>query len=601
MASNKAKEFFKLDKFKDFVKNNKIVVAVVAVLLILCIGCLTGYGVLAIINSEREEIVLGRLQGEGTIDDPYIIATKADLLEFNKNAGNYYNYSSPTEIGHTKLMNDINLGGMDWLPIGSESSEFFYSGSFDGNGHTISNCNIVTKGYQYVGFFGDINDDPNLDTTIQNLTLTGIKIKTSEDHLAIGGLVGLSCATILNCDVTANISIYGDVDTTGGIVGSSFGEVSNCTSNGSLNVSVAEMRDSGVYKSNLNFGGVVGQVQQGGKVGGLTNNMAVNVSLISAMRDAGGGVSIRTGGVVGQALNSAIYSNLINTANINGVGIVGGIIGDLNCSGATVQYIKNSGSVYSTSGLNMEVGGIVGRSNLNATNTIIDCYNEGAITAKSILYDKVEGSSFSAGIVGTGKVKVENCKSSGEIKITGERANNVGGIIGGSYGSVKNSYCSGNITIDSEVAIVAGGIVGVMQKAEGQSINFCYYSGIIIGKVGFEEKGVTIGGIMGYNHNEAGTTIKNNYYDRKVVEDSFVDNYYVKPTAWYGLDNKESGYTGTNIADNVGEVTAELQGKPLNGFVEFDVDNAGSADVWIFASNAYPKLYWEHKTNFMEW
>ena len=49
------------------------------------------------------------------------------------------------------LLNDIDLGGAEWTPIGTSSSPF--TGEFNGNGYTVSNFKITT-GRAYVGLFG---------------------------------------------------------------------------------------------------------------------------------------------------------------------------------------------------------------------------------------------------------------------------------------------------------------------------------------------------------------------------------------------------------------------------------------------------------------
>ena len=60
--------------------------------------------------------------------------------------------SGNTYAGYTiKLTSDINLGNIPWTPIGDYSSNAYFNGSFDGQGHTIKNLNCEA----YVaGLFG---------------------------------------------------------------------------------------------------------------------------------------------------------------------------------------------------------------------------------------------------------------------------------------------------------------------------------------------------------------------------------------------------------------------------------------------------------------
>ncbi len=583
----------KKETLKKFFEDNKILIAVVAVLLIICGGCLTGYGVVSFINNKNTQVVTEVLSGTGTEADPFIISTAADLLEFNENVGNY-NCTASGEIAYTTVTNDIDLEGADWYPIGTQGEGFCFTGIFDGGGYTISNCSIITTDYDHVGFFAAIWES-DYETAIMNLNLEGVVIKTSTNHVTVGGLVGYAYADIIDCSVEAKITLYGDVYATGGIVGMAYGEVSGCFSDGSISVATAELKASvTVDRDYLYFGGVIGILHESGVASSLTNYMTVGVSLVSATQGATETVSIRTGGVIGQSQSNTAHSDLLNMANISGVGIVGGIIGDLWCKTATVEYCRNEGSIYSTSGIQMESGGIVGRSFDGESNIILECWNNGSVSGKSLSYSGLKCYSWVGGIIATGEVDIENCKSSGAITVTGEETNYVGGIVGGCYGVITNSYCSANITVDSDVSIMAGGIAGVLQDNLGISITSCYYSGVIIGRVGSSDVGdsVTVGGIMGYNMRTSDTVIANNYYDKEVIESSFVDNDYIKPSDWYGETDNEAGYTGSTISGNTGYDTEEMQGNIWEGFYEYDVDDEESG-VWIIAIYEYPKLYWE--------
>ena len=70
----------------------------------------------------EEEILL--LAGEGTTDSPYLITTEAELAAVENDLKKVY-----------QLQNDITLSKI-WTPVGTYATAF--SGTFDGNGHTIS-------------------------------------------------------------------------------------------------------------------------------------------------------------------------------------------------------------------------------------------------------------------------------------------------------------------------------------------------------------------------------------------------------------------------------------------------------------------------------
>ena len=82
------------------------------------------------------------------------------------------------------LFNNIELNkpsgeaSSNWTPIAS------YSGTFDGNGHTISNLNIYDTTGNYIGFFG------RLSGIVKNLSIEGeIEISTANKLTYIGGII----------------------------------------------------------------------------------------------------------------------------------------------------------------------------------------------------------------------------------------------------------------------------------------------------------------------------------------------------------------------------------------------------------------------------
>ena len=64
------------------------------------------------------------LSGEGTKESPYLIESEADLLAVSRGLDKAY-----------RLERDIALSDA-WTPVGTYAAAF--SGTFDGNGHTIS-------------------------------------------------------------------------------------------------------------------------------------------------------------------------------------------------------------------------------------------------------------------------------------------------------------------------------------------------------------------------------------------------------------------------------------------------------------------------------
>ncbi|MBQ9428821.1 MAG: glycoside hydrolase family 43 protein, partial [Clostridia bacterium] len=106
------------------------------------------------------------------------------------------------------LTADIDLDGVTLTPIGNSTTPF--SGTFDGDGHTISGIEI--NGTDDVGLFGLVGA-----ATIRNLTVSGSVTGTGE---RVGGIVGRVQAaniTIENCVNRCTVSA--GTEAAGGIVG----------------------------------------------------------------------------------------------------------------------------------------------------------------------------------------------------------------------------------------------------------------------------------------------------------------------------------------------------------------------------------------------
>ena len=65
----------------------------------------------------------------------YEIASAGDLWHLF----NYYNSMVPRPAYVFKMTQDIDMVNNDFEPIASYTSERYFNGTFDGNGHTISN------------------------------------------------------------------------------------------------------------------------------------------------------------------------------------------------------------------------------------------------------------------------------------------------------------------------------------------------------------------------------------------------------------------------------------------------------------------------------
>lgn len=118
-----------------------------------------------------------------------------------------------------------NADKPEFIPIGNETNP--YSGTFNGNGATISNLYINSS---YIrnrqGFFGTINDK----SKIKHLSLTNVSITSGDWY--VGGLIGFnSGGTVTGCSVQGTIQGAG---VTGGIVGQNNGFIYSSSSTATI-------------------------------------------------------------------------------------------------------------------------------------------------------------------------------------------------------------------------------------------------------------------------------------------------------------------------------------------------------------------------------
>ena len=131
------------------------------------------------------------------------------------------------------LTHDIDLSGTEWEPVGDRNN--VYTGTFDGNGHTISNLTITKENLSFgddCGMFGRVGTN----ATIQDLTLEDVRLDVDADDVSIGALAGSNQGIISNCRVSGNISVTNkEMGFVGGVVGRmESGVIQYCHSSASI-------------------------------------------------------------------------------------------------------------------------------------------------------------------------------------------------------------------------------------------------------------------------------------------------------------------------------------------------------------------------------
>ena len=222
-----------------------------------------------------------------------------------------------TDINIT-LDKNIDLTGKDWTPIGTGTRNF-YSGTFDGGGHTITGLTFTTND-EYVGLFGCLDRTG----TVKNVVMEGVQITNDNESSDVGGVVGFSLGTIENCSVSGSVS--GTV-IVGGVVGAQWGgSITGCSS-------------SATVKGTLNVGGVAGQTTGNATLTACYATGNVIIEIDSPKNLSGGGLVGFNGGNGVRACYAT--GNVTSTGSSTGNVHIFGLLGD-NYTTVTACYWKNN-------------------------------------------------------------------------------------------------------------------------------------------------------------------------------------------------------------------------------------------------------------------
>ena len=399
------------------------------------------------------------LAGEGTAENPYLIASAEDLMQFASVMNDEKQYIDYYDC-HFRLAADIVLNDCSdfdgwsenppenvWTPIGYYHG---FKGVFDGNGHTVSGLYIdqpITEieydGYSQVmdkfGLFGTVGGEVK-NLTIQNAFVCPKDVRLDKgESLNVGILAGSSSGVIRNCRVEGVVICEGG--DCGGIVGSG-SEIIDCSFQGKI-----------IEKA----GGKVNYI------GGI----------------AGSGSNIRGCGVSAQIICAENEDKLIPHATI------GGLVGICQAFGRddVIEDCTFDGEIMSGD----YAGGIVGLAgarsfrDVGGKTIIRNCTNNGSITAME----------DAGGIVGLAfrprdlcEIRLDGCINRGEVKSLDTETCAVGGIVGhidtNQDGLVSIVNCINETALHAHMP---GGIVGrIMQNTGNVRIEKCTNKGTIYGE-----------------------------------------------------------------------------------------------------------------------
>lgn len=209
------------------------------------------------------------------------------------------------------LTADIDLGNYPWTPIGLTGDEGGFQGTFDGQGHTISNLYVdltAEPKYQSAGLFGSARVGEIKNFTVKNAVVKNITTGNSSGASSCGTAVVVGSAqsnlTITNVTVM-NSSVEGN-RYCGVISGFFKGTINGCkVETVSLTATPDDLDGNGIYDNGDKVGCIVGYTNTEATITGCS---AKNFS-IKAYRDMGGLVG--GGYTVGNYTNNVVENGTI--------------------------------------------------------------------------------------------------------------------------------------------------------------------------------------------------------------------------------------------------------------------------------------------------
>lgn len=277
-------------------------------------------------------------------DNPYRIKTASDFKIMADAISNQWTYSGSYSGKCYRIESDIDMSGIE-----IDAIRHYSTGTFDGNGHTVSNLSVrsvaIDPYYTYCGLFATLSGG----CTVKELTLANVTLQHSGnyDYDYLGALCGrmMGSCTLQNCGVSG-LTILANATTNntvciGGIVGfcGIATTISGCSVVGTMDVTTTNCNI-------VHCGGIVGHFYLANKT--LTMSSCTWNGTISVNTN---NKTLYVGGLVG----GLRYNETLTASNCQANGTIsataiassklGKYVGYANASQATVTLSSCSGTV----------------------------------------------------------------------------------------------------------------------------------------------------------------------------------------------------------------------------------------------------------------
>ncbi len=276
--------------------------------------------------------------GTGTEADPYLIQSASQLAGLAANVNGGEKYSGQ----YFKLTTDIDLNNKEWTPIGISAS-YYFGGSFNGDGHRISNL-YINASTTYQALFGYVRTPDNSTTVVLKNFIVDGSVTNTKSYTAGVLAYGTNNVTIQNvgneADVTCTAS---NGQYTGGVAGYL------AVSSGTYSILVDSCYNKGNITASYNrLGGLCGGISRSGSNTSLSVTNCYNAGKVTG-NHANANYN-QFGGLIGYGYGSKTtpltVSNNFNIGEVywkSGSYVTGGIFGN-----TTATYVTPSNNYYLT-------------------------------------------------------------------------------------------------------------------------------------------------------------------------------------------------------------------------------------------------------------
>lgn len=263
------------------------------------------------------------------------ISTCSDLRQIGENLAGDYVVISDLQCSESREWND----GSGLIPLGGNGPQDAFSGTFDGQGHSITNLYIDNDTANYVGLFGRIGVDDPMDPnypksgTIRNVEI--LNASTTGGDLSNTGIIAGSVprGIIHNVTVSGTITNEGNAGGVAGTLGAN--ATINETSSGVRVINdgsgkiggIAGENNGGTIEESMATGFVKGSnhVDAGGLVGWNTNGSRIQNSYSRAAVETSGQDAV-SGGIAAFNWERASIRNSYSAGAVSGEAEVGGLV-----------------------------------------------------------------------------------------------------------------------------------------------------------------------------------------------------------------------------------------------------------------------------------